>query len=278
MNHVVMFSGGVGSWAAAKRVAGRHGTDNLTLLFTDTLIEDEDLYRFLREGGASVGGKLVTIKDGRDPWQVFFDERFLGNSRRDPCSKILKRQLADAYLNLFFDPADTTVYVGIDWSEKHRFFGGRGKQGLQRRRAAQGWRYEAPLCEEPYLDKADMLRMLDAEGIDRPELYEEGFTHNNCGGWCVKAGHASMALLLVKRRQRYLRHESKEQDFRKFINADVGIMTDRRNGERRPLTMREFRERFEAMSPEEQKRVLRSSGAGGCGCMLDDPEEEDIFG
>jgi hypothetical protein len=39
---IVMFSGGIGSWAAAKRVAERHGTDNLTLLFTDTLIEDGD--------------------------------------------------------------------------------------------------------------------------------------------------------------------------------------------------------------------------------------------
>ena len=38
--HVVMFSGGVGSWMAARRVAERHGTADLTLLFADTLIED----------------------------------------------------------------------------------------------------------------------------------------------------------------------------------------------------------------------------------------------
>lgn len=42
MKHVVMFSGGIGSWAAAKRVAAEHGTADLTLLFTDTLIEDAD--------------------------------------------------------------------------------------------------------------------------------------------------------------------------------------------------------------------------------------------
>ena len=41
-----MFSGGVGSWAAAKRVADAHGTDNLTLLFTDTLIEDADIHEW----------------------------------------------------------------------------------------------------------------------------------------------------------------------------------------------------------------------------------------
>lgn len=37
---VVNFSGGIGSWAAARRVADHHGTDGLVLLFADTLIED----------------------------------------------------------------------------------------------------------------------------------------------------------------------------------------------------------------------------------------------
>lgn len=32
MKHIVMYSGGVGSWAAAKRVAEKHGTENLILL------------------------------------------------------------------------------------------------------------------------------------------------------------------------------------------------------------------------------------------------------
>lgn len=35
-SHVVMFSGGAGSWATAKRVAERHGTEGLVLLFADT--------------------------------------------------------------------------------------------------------------------------------------------------------------------------------------------------------------------------------------------------
>ena len=43
IRHLVYFSGGVGSWAAAKRVAQREDVDQLTLLFADTLIEDEDL-------------------------------------------------------------------------------------------------------------------------------------------------------------------------------------------------------------------------------------------
>lgn len=46
---LVLFSGGIGSWAAAHRTIAR-GYD-VELLFTDTRIEDEDLYRFLDDMG-----------------------------------------------------------------------------------------------------------------------------------------------------------------------------------------------------------------------------------
>ena len=49
MKHIIFFSGGLGSWATAKRVIDRYGSENVLCLFTDTLIEDADLYRFLLE-------------------------------------------------------------------------------------------------------------------------------------------------------------------------------------------------------------------------------------
>lgn len=49
MRHLVMFSGGAGSYAAAKRVVAEHGPANTLLIFADTKMEDEDLYRF-KEG------------------------------------------------------------------------------------------------------------------------------------------------------------------------------------------------------------------------------------
>ena len=42
MRHVVMFSGGIGSWATAKRVAATYGTGNLVLLFSDVKGDAED--------------------------------------------------------------------------------------------------------------------------------------------------------------------------------------------------------------------------------------------
>ena len=157
MRHIVMFSGGAGSWATARRVADREGTENLTLLFADTLMEDEDLYRFVEEAAANIGGRFVKIAEGRDVWQVFFDVRFLGNTRIDPCSRILKRELLRGWLEDNCDSADTTVYLGIDWSESHRF------------ERAQGywhpWVCEAPMCDPPLLDKADVIAALRAHGI-----------------------------------------------------------------------------------------------------------------
>ena len=49
MKHVVFFSGGACSYCTAKRVIENVGKENVVLLFTDTKIEDEDLYRFIDE-------------------------------------------------------------------------------------------------------------------------------------------------------------------------------------------------------------------------------------
>ncbi len=109
---IVLYSGGVGSWAAAKRLVDQ-GAD-LLLLFTDTMTEDADTYRFLRESAANIDAELVEIADGRDIWEVFHDSRFLGNTRADPCSRILKRDLARKWIDKHHPQA--TVAIGIDWT------------------------------------------------------------------------------------------------------------------------------------------------------------------
>ena len=87
---IVLLSGGIGSWAAARRLKDA-GIDDLVLLFTDTQIEDPSLYRFLNDCEADLETEVTYIEDGRDPWQVFFDEGMIGNTRADICSRILKR-------------------------------------------------------------------------------------------------------------------------------------------------------------------------------------------
>lgn len=263
--HVVMFSGGIGSWAAAKRVVERHGATDVTLLFTDTMMEDEDLYRFLEEAAADVfrnmPPNLVRIAEGRDPWQVFFDKRFLGNSRIDPCSEILKRKEADVWLKENCDPNDTVIYLGIDWSERHRFDDGVAG-GAKNRYARKGWMCEAPMCEAPFLSKEEMLKNLEAAGIVRPRLYVWGFPHNNCGGFCIKAGVSHFVHLLRTIPDRYAYHEQREQDLRDFLGKDVSILTEVVNGVKRQLTLQELRIRVQAGNQIEMFEW------GGCGCFL----------
>lgn len=256
MKAVVQMSGGTGSWAAARRTVERYGVENTTLLFADTKIEDPDLYRFLDEAAADVGAPLVRIAEGRTPWDVFDDVKYIGNTRIDPCSKILKRDLLRAYIEEHFDPVDTVVVIGIDWTELHRF-----------ERAAPRWlpwKLEAPLCDPPLVDKDDLIAELRERGIEPPALNEEGFPHNNCGGFCIKAGQAQFELLLRTHPDRYREHEEREEQWRETNGKDVAILRDRRGGTTKPMTMRTFRLRL-----EDSGKFDRHDW-GGCGCALED--------
>lgn len=250
-----MFSGGIGSWAAAGRVAAAYGTDRLKLLFTDTLVEDADLYRFLEEAAANVGGELVRLCEGRTIWEVFRDERFLGNTRADPCSKILKRQMADRWLDEHCSPDSTVVYVGIDWTEINRF------ERLRERR--KPWVYEAPLTTAPYLAKSDMMAAARVAGLEPPRLYALGFAHNNCGGGCVKAGIGHFSHLYRTLPDVFATWERNEESMRRQLGRDVAILRDRTGGKVAPLTLAQLRGRLETGGETDQLEI------GGCGCFID---------
>lgn len=254
--HIIQFSGGLGSYAAARLIVDKHGAENTVLLFADTLIEDEDLYRFLDEAHKDLGCELVRIADGRDPWQIFRDERFLGNSRVDPCSKILKRELLRRHMDTHFNPATDLTYIGIDWTEEHRFEKAKARW--------LPWTVLAPLCDPASGSKAQWKQFLEGRGIKLPRLYGLGFPHNNCGGFCVKAGQAHFKNLLDKFPERYAYHEQKEQELREYLGKDVAILKDRTGGNKkgRPLTLREFRERVQSTGAYDKHEW------GGCGCAL----------
>lgn len=252
---IAMFSGGVGSWAAAKRAKERF--DTITLLFTDTLIEDPDLYRFLDEAAADVGAPLVKVADGRTPWQVFHDVRMLGNSRIAPCSRVLKQEPARRWVEE--NAPGAAIVLGLDWTEEHRLAP-----------AQRGWAPHlvvAPLTERPYLAKSELLAKLDAAGIARPSLYQEGFLHNNCGGGCVRAGMGQFRHLYRARPETYAEWEAGEAEMRGYLQANVSILRDRTGGMTRPLTLRELRNRLDA-----EPSLFTDAEWGGCGCFVDEEE------
>jgi 3'-phosphoadenosine 5'-phosphosulfate sulfotransferase (PAPS reductase)/FAD synthetase len=259
-DRIVMYSGGALSWAAAMRTIERHGRDGVRLLFTDTSMEDEDLYRFLDDSEKQLGVELVRIKDGRTPWDVYRDKRMIGNTRFDPCSAELKRKLGHRWLA--DNAPDATLVFGIDWTEMHRL------DGLRPRYGDMGHPVEAPMCDAPWMHKGDVLRWMRREGLEPPRLYAMGFAHNNCGGFCCRAGQGHFAHLLATMPERYAFHEAKEQEMRDFLGKDVSILRDRADGTTDPITLREFRLQIEAA--DHGQANLFDFEIGGCGCFLDE--------
>jgi 3'-phosphoadenosine 5'-phosphosulfate sulfotransferase (PAPS reductase)/FAD synthetase len=254
---IVLYSGGALSWAAAMRTIERHGRDDVRLLFTDTAMEDEDLYRFLDDSERQLGVPLIRLKDGRTPWDVFREKRMLGNTRIDLCSRVLKREMSQRWLAE--NAPGATLVFGIDWEETHRL------DGLQRRYGEQGYTVEAPMTDRPWMTKAEVFRWMKDCGLAPPRLYDLGFAHNNCGGFCVRAGHAHFAQLLATMPERYREHEANEADLRERLGKNVSILRDREWGETRPMTLKEFRERIERGDVGQ----LDMFGIGGCGCFVD---------
>jgi len=276
MKHVVMFSGGIGSWAAAKMVAAKYGTENLYLVFTDVkgsaesihIGEDEDTYRFIDDAVKNIGGTYIYINEGRDIWEVFKDKKFLGNSRLAHCSFDLKQKPARKWLNENCDPEDTTVYVGIDWTEIHRL------PAIVKN--YKPYKAVAPLAEpyyhretRMYFDKPELIEWAESEGLKTPRLYSLGFSHNNCGGGCVRAGQAQFKKLLEIMPERFAMWEEKEQEIIKHIGKDVSILTDMKDGVKRPLPLIELRRRV-----EDQPQLVDDLDLGGCGCFFEEDERE----
>ena len=81
MKHIISYSGGLGSAITADFICKQYGKENVILLFADTLVEDEDLYRFNNDVVKLLGVPLIIIAEGRTPWQVFNDVKYIGNTR-----------------------------------------------------------------------------------------------------------------------------------------------------------------------------------------------------
>lgn len=264
--HIVMFSGGIGSWATAKRVAEKYGTDNLYLVFSDVkgnadtphIGEDEDTYRFIDDAVNNIGGTYVYLNAGRDIWEVFRDKRFLGNSRLASCSHELKQKPARKWLEDNCDPENSTVYVGIDWTETHRL------PAIERN--YQPYVAKAPLTEAPFLNKQDLIDWAKREGLQTPRLYDLGFSHNNCGGGCVRAGQAQFKQLLQLMPERFAVWENKEQEMRDYLQKDVAILSRTVNGVKQPLPLIQLRKELqENINPD----LFDEFDFGGCGCFVE---------
>jgi 3'-phosphoadenosine 5'-phosphosulfate sulfotransferase (PAPS reductase)/FAD synthetase len=239
LTHIVLFSGGLASFEVGRRVLYRYGEEDVRFWFFDTLVEDEGLYRFLDNCETLLATRIERLADGRNPWQVFRDERFIGNSRVPLCNRVLKREFLERLLRSHYPDKDVVLHFGFEWFEKSRI------SAAELKWTAKGYQVEFSLQQPPLLSSEDLKTLVQQAGIELPRLYRLGFRHNNCGGACVQAGIKQWALLWHTFPQRYLWHEQQERITRDYLNKDVAILRDRTGGQTRPLTLRELRSRLE---------------------------------
>jgi hypothetical protein len=259
--HLVQFSTGAGSAEVAWRVVEKHGAASVHLLTADTLAEDDDNWRFAREVVARLGCEWTVLTDGRTPMQVGRDHRVVPNNRLAVCSRVLKREILRKHIDTNFDPENTVIHLGFDWTEEHRLNAARPYWAP--------YRVEAVLMDPPHLWKPDLLDLFRGRGIEPPLLYAQGFSHANCGGSCVRGGQAQWELLLRVNRPRYLEWEKEEQVTRDMLGSDVSILRDRTKGTVTPLTLRRFREGIDA-----QPGLFDDEDWGACGCFTATDDEE----
>lgn len=267
--HLVQYSTGTTSAEVARLVIDEHGVDDVVLVTADTLIEDPDNWRFATEAWNWLGRpEWVRLTDGRHPMQVGRDERAVPNNRWAICSRVLKRALIRSWMDANYDPADSVVYLGFDWTE------------LDRWDNAQRWwppfKVAAPLMQPPFLAKPDVFDLWRARGIEIPQLNREGFDHANCGGGCVRAGRREWDRLRRLHPGRFAWWEDQEHETRVLLGKDVTILRDRRGGVTKPETLTTFRERLEADEAAGAPTLFGAEDTGACACDAYRPDEPPV--
>ncbi len=291
MKAVAMWGGGITSWAVGRYAVDTHGPDNVTLLFADTKAEDADMPRFNADCERQLGVPLTVVADGRTPEQVDIDRRWLSNSRTAQCSFWLKIVPCRKWLDANCDPANTIVYVGIDWTEMERLPG----QHMGYAHRAPGvcakpkycrslfdengrlegpgckhlldvpWRVDAPLTRAPYRTKDMHIAAFRALGYDEPEMYRLGFEHNNCAGSCIRGGQAHWAQVLRVRPELFAAKEAHEKRMQDLLGTSVTVLKEQRGGTVQPLSLTELRQRLEGRA----LGLFDENDLGGCGCFVD---------
>lgn len=260
MAHVVSVSSGLSSAIVLWRVLRRYGWRNVVAVFMDTLIEDPDNYRFLRQlvdFMQELFGpfEYVELRDGRDPYQVSQEAQIIPNQKIAPCTRILKIKLFTDWLDAEYNGQDVTVHIGYDYSEVHRI------EATRRNYEAQGWQVDFPLIwdHEPIEFRDYTVVSRQDWGIEPPRMYGMGYTHANCGGRCVKQGLGDWKRTLLNFPELYTEAEEWEQQMRDHpVRMDYGLLRQQANGKVKALTLQAFRERVDNENPDQMSLDLMS--------------------
>jgi len=232
MRIIVALSGGKASAWCADWALKNFDRNKVILYFNDTGWEHPDLYRFLKDLERFFKKDILHDSDGRTPEQVFYDKKFLANSQRPICSRILKAER----LQKFYQHEDILIF-GIGAEETKRAARITGRYQVV---TAKTGKY--PVLHFPIIEMGTSKREIDLffkkNKIKTPLLYDLKFTHNNCSGGCVRAGKKQWKRLYETLPGIYLDRERVEKEVSEHLGKDVHFFKDE--------TLEAFRKKIEA--------------------------------
>lgn len=238
--HAVSLSGGLASAVAAERVIQRYGREQVILWFADTLYEDEDLYRFLHDCMKRWQGVLYWYTDGRTPLEVAAQKKLIPCNLAAPCSYELKVKPFRQFIQAM--PSLPVVYIGLDRWEKRRLVSVKQSYG----QAIPAAVVDYPLLWEPVEVRPLVDVCRQDWGIEPPRLYALGFSHNNCGGRCVRQGIREWVRLGTHFPERYRACEEWEQEQRAQggARAKRSFCAVQRNGTKQSFPLVDIRAHY----------------------------------
>lgn len=178
MRVICWFSCGAASAVATKLALNMYKDEEVVIAYTHVENEHPDSMRFLKECEEWFGQKIVILKDGKyggNVDNVIEQRRYMSGVQGAPCTLFLKKEVRKR-----FQKHDDLHVFGFDTLEEHRV-----DQLID---AEPTLKISTPLIDKGY-SKQYCFQLLQAQGIELPEMYKLGYHNNNCIG-CVKAGGA----------------------------------------------------------------------------------------
>lgn len=218
MNYIVAFSGGLASAVMAKIVADcvkGKTSHKIILLYHDTKTEPPDNDRFRSEVAKYIGCPITEDSDGRDIWQVFEDEGFLGNGRNTPCSRILKQERSLNFVRKYHHAVLCLGFTVEEWRRAQR-----SKARYAKKRIDVAF----PLLEHGISKEECEHRVVNCWGIKKPKMYDWA-DHANCIP-CVKGGKAYWGLIYMFEREAWERANKAERNFEHTIFTKAGSLEE----------------------------------------------------
>ncbi len=245
-------SGGAASAIAAMRCIEWYGPGKVTLVNADTGCESEGNYSLVDALECVCAVKIVRLNQGGDIWDVF-DAHGVMRMQSGACkaSVELKQKPLDNFTRSMFSPDEVVIAVGLSWEELER----------QQRLAGRLEPYQVfyPLNASPRLSECEIVAELDRYGLPESMAYNLGYTHDNCKGGCVLAGHAQWAGLLDDDPEHFTYCERRERVF--YDRTGFTVLKDRRGGTTKSYPL--FQLRADKAAGKKFTNTWRST----CGCM-----------